>query len=343
MNKSYFTCPRCGTNHDCDPHGSRWFEPIESSGEEEKTTLYPGRRWDELSREQQAQFLKDCEEGARNARLGPCDRPDAGIGQYAGFSAPDIKPGVNIGPLSGPDAISAKEAEEGRNNMDAKLLTEILEFHGKWLKSIDGGKRANLSWANLSRANLSGAKLFGANLSGADLSGANLSRADLSWADLSGADLSGANLSWANLSRANLSGANLSRANLSGAKLFWANLYGANLSWANLYGANLFWANLSGANLYGANLSGADGKKITLVGERPFLQIGPIGSRADCLLVFITSDGICLRAGCWFGTLKEFTARVKKTHEDTAHGREYAAAIELVRAHAELWTPKRGE
>jgi len=112
MNKSYFTCPRCGTNHDCDPHGSRWFEPIESSGEEEKTTLYPGRRWDELSREQQAQFLKDCEEGARNARLGPCDRPDAGIGQYAGFSAPDIKPGVNIGPLSGPDAISAKEAEE---------------------------------------------------------------------------------------------------------------------------------------------------------------------------------------------------------------------------------------
>ena len=293
MNKSYFTCPRCGTNHDCDPHGSRWFEPIESSGEEEKTTLYPGRRWDELSREQQAQFLKDCEEGARNARLGPCDRPDAGIGQYAGFSAPDIKPAVNIGPLSGPDAISAKEAEEGRNNMDAKLLTEILEFHGKWLKSIDGGKRANLSWANLSRANLSGA--------------------------------------------------NLSRANLSGAKLFWANLYGANLSWANLYGANLFWANLSGANLYGANLSGADGKKITLVGERPFLQIGPIGSRADCLLVFITSDGICLRAGCWFGTLKEFTARVKKTHEDTAHGREYAAAIELVRAHAELWTPKRGE
>ena len=144
--------------------------------------------------------------------------------------------------------------------MNAKLLTEILELHGKWLKSIDGGKRADLSGANLS----------GANLFGADLSGANL----------------------------------------------------------------------SGANLFGADLSGANGKKITLVGDRPFLQIGPIGSRADNLLVFLTDDGIYLRIGCWFGTLKDFAASVKKTHRATAHGREYMAAIELVKAHAKLWTPK---
>ena len=150
--------------------------------------------------------------------------------------------------------------------MDAKLLAEILELHGKWLRSIDGGKRADLTGADLSGANLCGANLYGADLSGADLSGASLS---------------------------------------------------------------------------GANLSGADGKKITLVGDRPFLQLGPIGSRADNLLVFLTDDGTYLRAGCWFGTLEEFTARVEETHKTTAHGREYMAAIELVNAHAKLWTPKK--
>jgi hypothetical protein len=88
-------------------------------------------------------------------------------------------------------------------------LKDILDKHGKWLRSEDGGERANLSranlsGANLSRANLSGANLSGANLSRANLSGANLSRANLSWADLSGADLSGADLSRADLSGANL-------------------------------------------------------------------------------------------------------------------------------------------
>ena len=106
-------------------------------------------------------------------------------------------------------------------------LKKILEDHLKWLMEEEGGKRANLSGADLSWANL-----FGANLSGADLS----------WANLSGANLSGADLSWANLSGANLS---------------WANLFGANLSGADLSGANLSWANLFGANLSGADLSEA--------------------------------------------------------------------------------------
>ena len=152
--------------------------------------------------------------------------------------------------------------------MDKQELKNILDKHLKWLRGENGGKRANLSGANLF-----GANLFWANLSRADLFWANLSRADLFWANLSGANLSGANLSGANLFEANLSGANLSRANLSGANLFGANLSGANLSGANLSGANLseanlseanlseanlFEANLSGANLSGANLSGAN-------------------------------------------------------------------------------------
>ncbi len=89
-------------------------------------------------------------------------------------------------------------------------LEQILDDHARWLSGT-GGKRANLS-----RANLSGANLSRANLSGADLSRANLSGANLSGADLYGADLSRANLYGADLSGADLSGADLSRANLSG-------------------------------------------------------------------------------------------------------------------------------
>ena len=112
--------------------------------------------------------------------------------------------------------------------MDKQELKNILDKHLKWLRGEYGGKRADLSRANLSRANLSGADLSRANLFRADLSGADLSRADLSGADLSGANLFRADLSGANLFRADLSGADLSRANLSR-----ANLSGADLSRAN--------------------------------------------------------------------------------------------------------------
>jgi hypothetical protein len=111
------------------------------------------------------------------------------------------------------------EGKGRRKNMDAKLISEILELHRKWLNGIDGGKRADLIWANLTGA-------------------------DLIWADLHGANLHGANLTEANLTRANLTGANLTEANLTR-----ANLTGANLTGANLTGANLTGANLTGANL----------------------------------------------------------------------------------------------
>src|SRR4030065_190927 len=69
------------------------------------------------------------------------------------------------------------------------------------------------------------------------------------------------------------------KANLYGANLYGANLCGANLGGAALSGANLGGANLGGANLYGANLGGANlGESGKLTGDRPFFQIGPIGS-----------------------------------------------------------------
>ena len=72
----------------------------------------------------------------------------------------------------------------------------------------------------------------------------------------------------------------------------------ANLRDADLDGANLGGANLRGANLAGAKVGGG-GDEATLVGSRPVVQIGPIGSRNDWLLVFWCGDaGVRISAGC---------------------------------------------
>ena len=127
-------------------------------------------------------------------------------------------------------------------------------------------------------------------------------------------------------------------ANLTGANLTGANLGGANLTGANLTGAYLGGAYLAGANLVGAYLVGAN-----LVGERPIIQIGPIGSRCAYFVAYLTDQGLRLRAGCFFGTRAEFEAKLSDTHKDSQHANEYRAALDLIDAHAEIWTPKVAE
>ena len=143
--------------------------------------------------------------------------------------------------------------------MEKERLYEIIANHGRWLRD-EGGKRA-------------------------DLSGANLYRADLCEADLCEADLHGANLYKANLERANLIGANLHRANLIG-----ADLEGADLAEANLCGANLHKANLDGANLEGANLEG------TTMPIGIYQIVGP-GSCNRCTTYDTVNNQII--CGCW--------------------------------------------
>jgi hypothetical protein len=163
-------------------------------------------------------------------------------------------------------------------------------------------------------------------------------KANLRSADLYGADLYGANLRSADLYGADLRSADLRSANLGGANLGSANLYGANLRSANLGGANLGSADLRSANLYGANLRSADlGESGKLTGDRPFFQVGPIGSRQDNLLAFQTEKGIFLRAGCFFGTVEEFRDKLEDEHGDNAHGKEYKAALVMVEAHYSVW------
>ena len=142
----------------------------------------------------------------------------------------------------------------------------------------------------------------------------------------------------ANLYGANLYGANLRSANLYGANLYGADLRGANLRSANLYGADLYGADLRGANLYGADLYGANlGDAGKLTGDRPYFAVGPIGSRQDVLAAFLTEKGVFLRAGCFFGTVKEFRDKLQGEHGDNVHAIEYRAALVLVKAHYAAW------
>ena len=133
---------------------------------------------------------------------------------------------------------------------------------------------------------------------------------------------------------ADLRGADLRSAYLRGAYLRHAYLRGADLGGADLRSADLGGADLGGADLGGADLGGAK-----LIGDRPILQIGPIGSRSDYLIAFVTDQGVLVRAGCFFGSLDEFSSAVDKTHGDSVHGIEYATAIAMIDAHAALWTP----
>ena len=133
-------------------------------------------------------------------------------------------------------------------------------------------------------------------------------------ADLRGADLRGADLQDANLRDADLRG---------------SSLRGSDLQGSDLQGSNLRGANLRGAYLRGSDLQGAAGK---------ILSFGSIGSRQEIAYVTKTEQIIHIRCGCFYGTLKEFTAKVEEEHGDSQYGKFYKAAIEFIKAHdAACW------
>ena len=128
-----------------------------------------------------------------------------------------------------------------------------------------------------------------------------------------------------------------SGANLIGAYLSGADLRGANLSGAYLRGADLIGADLRGADLSGANLK----NKEKLVGKRPIFQVGPIGSRCAYFVAYITDKGLRFDAGCQHQITREvFEGRMAELHGENEHAKEYRAALALIDAHTEIWTPK---
>ena len=116
-----------------------------------------------------------------------------------------------------------------------------------------------------------------------------------------------------------------------------ANLGGANLRDANLGGANLRGANLRGADLRGADLRGVNlGELGKIQSSSDILIVGRIGSRNDYTTIFHTDKGVFVRCGCFKGTLDEFEAKVKQTHNGSKHEKDYLALIQFVKIKFEL-------
>jgi hypothetical protein len=97
----------------------------------------------------------------------------------------------------------------------------------------------------------------------------------------------------------------------------------------SLRGANLTGADLTGADLTRANLTGA-----ILPKGMAYHAIQRVGSRGDTLTYWRLPGeptGIAT-TGCFRGTLAELEAAVERTHGDSHHGRQYRAAITMLRA-----------
>ena len=68
--------------------------------------------------------------------------------------------------------------------------------------------------------------------------------------------------------------------------------------------------------------------------NRDFISIGPIGSRGDFITFHKNVNGIiCVKCGCFSGTMDEFLTAVQETHGDNEFGQEYRIAAELAKAH----------
>ena len=92
-----------------------------------------------------------------------------------------------------------------------------------------------------------------------------------------------------------------------------------------------------GAYLGGADLGGADlGEWGKIQSPSDVLIVGAIGSRNGCTTIFHTNKGIFVQCGCFNGTLDEFEAKVKETHQGNKHERNYLALIQFAKVKFEL-------
>ena len=92
-----------------------------------------------------------------------------------------------------------------------------------------------------------------------------------------------------------------------------------------------------GAYLRGAYLGGADlGEWGKIQSPSDILIVGAIGSRGCCTTIFHTGKGVFVQCGCFKGTLDEFEAKVKETHQGNKHEKDYLALIQFAKIKFEL-------
>lgn len=231
-----------------------------------------------------------------------------------------------------------------------RIKTAVVN-HGRWLQNR-GGRRADLSFQdlsafNLDQINLSGAKLAGANLAKARLRGANLSNADLFAADMEQCDLSGANLVGSDLRGANMSRCVLTDANLRGADFRAGEIAAPNGGGATvggttslteakmersiLAGAYLSGCDLSGADLIDADLSGAELSQAIMIG------VDLSGANLDGVKLRDTVADLETLRRAMGGELPEGALA-----EPAYRPMSAAALVDAVTAH-EAWTESQGQ
>ena len=58
-------------------------------------------------------------------------------------------------------------------------------------------------------------------------------------------------------------------------------------------------------------------------------------------MAYVTDKGLRFDAGCQHQITREvFEERLTELHGENDHAKEYRAALALIDAHAEIWTPK---
>lgn len=78
-------------------------------------------------------------------------------------------------------------------------------------------------------------------------------------------------------------------------------------------------------------------------GSTHYIQMGPIGSRDDVITFMRTKDlKIAVKTGCFFGTIEEFEEKVKETHGNSHHAKEYLLAAEIARSRIDLTSEEEG-
>ena len=154
--------------------------------------------------------------------------------------------------------------------IDASVLKDALEAHRRYLRREPNGRRANLSYLDLSNFALDGLDLSEADLTGARLFNVTARETKFDQAILYGADLRDADLRKASLVRADLRGACLRGANLAGAVMVHCDLRegrtalqdraeGYRVLKHQMRPGELDHAILTGADLTGAQLGGLAG------------------------------------------------------------------------------------
>lgn len=150
------------------------------------------------------------------------------------------------------------------------------------------------------------------------------------------------NLVGASFINEKLDNVDFSEVDLTDVSFINCSLIRADFSKALLIDVSFEGSTLGGAYFHGAAMSdtmfkGAKFGRLTVTGNRPFIQIGPIGSRGDRLLCFNMNKGIYVSTGCFFGSLKEFEAAVRKRDFHPNHCDDYLETIDYVRNHFNRW------